>query len=362
MISNQVLQSTIDSIKGIARLDVAIADIDGKVLATTFLEDKELSNMVVSFAESQADSQAAGGYQFFKIFDEHQLEFVLIAHGDSDDVYMVGKLAVLQIQTLLVAYREKFDKDNFVKNLLLDNLLLVDIYNRAKKLHIEVGVRRVVFLIESNETIDVQAQDALKEFFSSESNDFVTAVDEKNIIVVKELQAEDGYEEVQKIAASMLDMLSSEVMLSTRVAYGTIVNEIKEVSRSYKEAKMALEVGKIFFVDRKIVAYNALSIGRLIYQLPIPLCKMFIKEIFVDVSPDDFDEETLETISKFFENNLNVSETSRQLFIHRNTLVYRLDKLDRATGLDLRVFDDAITFQIALMVVKYMKYMEKLDF
>lgn len=362
MISNQVLQSTIDSIKGIARLDVAIADIDGKVLATTFLEDKELSNMVVSFAESQADSQAAGGYQFFKIFDEHQLEFVLIAHGDSDDVYMVGKLAVLQIQTFLVAYREKFDKDNFVKNLLLDNLLLVDIYNRAKKLHIEVGVRRVVFLIESNETIDVQAQDALKEFFSSESNDFVTAVDEKNIIVVKELQAEDGYEEVQKIAASMLDMLSSEVMLSTRVAYGTIVNEIKEVSRSYKEAKMALEVGKIFFVDRKIVAYNALGIGRLIYQLPIPLCKMFIKEIFVDVSPDDFDEETLETISKFFENNLNVSETSRQLFIHRNTLVYRLDKLDRATGLDLRVFDDAITFQIALMVVKYMKYMEKLDF
>lgn len=362
MISNQVLQSTIDSIKGIARLDVAIADIDGKVLATTFLEDKELSNMVVSFAESQADSQAAGGYQFFKIFDEHQLEFVLIAHGDSDDVYMVGKLAVLQIQTLLVAYREKFDKDNFVKNLLLDNLLLVDIYNRAKKLHIEVGVRRVVFLIESNETIDVQAQDALKEFFSSESNDFVTAVDEKNIIVVKELQAEDGYEEVQKIAASMLDMLSSEVMLSTRVSYGTIVNEIKEVSRSYKEAKMALEVGKIFFVDRKIVAYNALGIGRLIYQLPIPLCKMFIKEIFVDVSPDDFDEETLETISKFFENNLNVSETSRQLFIHRNTLVYRLDKLDRATGLDLRVFDDAITFQIALMVVKYMKYMEKLDF
>ena len=362
MISNQVLQSTIDSIKGIARLDIAIADIDGKVLATTFVEDRDLSGMVVSFAESQADSQAAGGYQFFKIFDEHQLEFVLIAHGDTDDVYMVGKLAVLQVQTLLVAYREKFDKDNFVKNLLLDNLLLVDIYNRAKKLHIEVGVRRVVFLVEADETIDVQAQDALKEFFSSESNDFVTAVDEKNIIVVKELQPEDGYEEVQKIAASMLDMLSSEVMLSTRVAYGTIVNEIKEVSRSYKEAKMALEVGKIFFVDRKIIAYNALGIGRLIYQLPIPLCKMFIKEIFVDVSPDDFDEETLETISKFFENNLNVSETSRQLFIHRNTLVYRLDKLDRATGLDLRVFDDAITFQIALMVVKYMKYMEHLDF
>ena len=362
MISNQVLQSTIDSLKGIARLDIAIADIDGKILATTFIEAKDLSDMVVSFSASQADSQAAGGYQFFKIFDEHQLEFVLIAHGDTDDVYMVGKLAVLQIQTLLVAYREKFDKDNFIKNLLLDNLLLVDIYNRAKKLHIEVGVRRVVFLVESHETVEGTVQEALKEFFSSEAGDFVTAVDEKNSIVVKELSPEDTYTEVQKIADSMLDMLSSEVMLSTRVSYGTIVNEIKEVSRSYKEAKMALEVGKIFFVDRRIVAYNALGIGRLIYQLPIPLCKMFIKEIFADVSPDDFDEETLETIAKFFENNLNVSETSRQLFIHRNTLVYRLDKLDRATGLDLRVFDDAITFQIALMVVKYMKYMENLDF
>ena len=362
MISNQVLQSTIDSLKGIARLDIAIADIDGKILAITFIEDKDLSDMVVSFSASQADSQAAGGYQFFKIFDEHQLEFVLIAHGDTDDVYMVGKLAVLQIQTLLVAYREKFDKDNFIKNLLLDNLLLVDIYNRAKKLHIEVGVRRVVFLVESHETVEGTVQEALKEFFSSEAGDFVTAVDEKNSIVVKELSPEDTYTEVQKIADSMLDMLSSEAMLSTRVSYGTIVNEIKEVSRSYKEAKMALEVGKIFFVDRKIVAYNALGIGRLIYQLPIPLCKMFIKEIFADVSPDDFDEETLETIAKFFENNLNVSETSRQLFIHRNTLVYRLDKLDRATGLDLRVFDDAITFQIALMVVKYMKYMENLDF
>lgn len=362
MISNQVLQSTIDSLKGIARLDIAIADIDGKVLATTFQEDRDVSEMVVSFAASQADSQAAGGFQFFKIFDEHQLEYVLIAHGDTDDVYMVGKLAVLQIQTLLVAYREKFDKDNFIKNLLLDNLLLVDIYNRAKKLHIEVGVRRVVYMVEAKGNLDGSAQEALKSFFSSEPKDFVTAVDEKNIIVVKELAPEDDYKQVQKVAESMMDMLSSELMLSAKISYGTIVNEIKEVSRSYKEAKMALEVGKIFFVDKEIIAYNALGIGRLIYQLPIPLCKMFIKEIFTDVSPDDFDEETLSTINKFFENNLNVSETSRQLYIHRNTLVYRLDKLDRSTGLDLRVFDDAITFKIALMVVKYMKYMETLDF
>ena len=125
---------------------------------------------------------------------------------------------------------------------------------------------------------------------------------------------------------------------------------------------MALEVGKIFYVDKNVIAYSNLGIGRLIYQLPLPLCKMFIKEIFMNTSPDEFDEETLTTINKCFENNLNVSETSRQLYIHRNTLVYRLDKLQRSTGLDLRVFDDAITFKIALMVVKYMKYMESVDY
>ena len=362
MISNQVLQSTIDSLKGIARVDIGIADIDGKVLATTFSEEREISDMVVSFANSQADSQAAGGFQFFKIFDEHQLEYVLIARGDTDDVYMVGKLAAFQIQTLLVAYKEKFDKDNFVKNLLLDNLLLVDIYNRAKKLHIDVGVRRIVYLVETKNGTDSGAQEALKTLFASRSKDFVTAVDEKNVIVVKELKPNEGYEEIQRVAETMLDMMNTEAMVQVKISYGTIVNEIKEVSRSYKEAKMALEVGKIFYVDKDIIAYNALGIGRLIYQLPIPLCKMFIREIFDGKSPDEFDEETLSTINKFFENSLNVSETSRQLYIHRNTLVYRLDKLQKTTNLDIRVFDDAITFKIALMVVKYMKYMENLEY
>jgi carbohydrate diacid regulator len=172
----------------------------------------------------------------------------------------------------------------------------------------------------------------------------------------------EGYEDLTKTAQVIVDMMNTEASSQVHVAFGTIVNEIKEVSRSYKEAKMALDVGKIFYSDKTIVAYNRLGIGRLIYQLPLPLCKMFIKEIFEGRNPDDFDEETLITINKFFENNLNVSETSRQLYIHRNTLVYRLDKLQKSTNLDLRVFEDAITFKIALMVVKYMKYMETMDF
>ena len=180
--------------------------------------------------------------------------------------------------------------------------------------------------------------------------------------MVKELKPGEGYEDMEKLAKVILDMLNTEAMSKVHVALGTIVGEIKDVSRSYKEAKMALEVGKIFYCERNVIAYSNLGIGRLIYQLPMPLCKMFIKEIFDGKSPDDFDEETLSTINKFFENNLNVSETSRQLYIHRNTLVYRLDKLQKMTNLDLRVFEDAITFKIALMVVKYMKYMENLEY
>ena len=362
MISNQILQNTIEGLKAITRIDLGVMDTDGKTLATTFTEPGDYGNAVLSFVESPAESQVIQGFQFFKIYDEHQLEYILIANGGSEDVYMVGKIAAFQIQNLLVAYKERFDKDNFIKNLLLDNLLLVDIYNRAKKLHIDTEVKRVIFIVETSHERDISALDSLRSVLGGKSRDFITAVDEKNIIVVKELGANDGYPEMDKTAHEILDLLKSEGEENVRIAYGTIVNDIKEVSKSYKEAKLALDVGKIFFDEKEVIAYSALGIGRLIYQLPIPLCKMFIKEIFGGKSPDDFDEETLVTIDKFFENSLNVSETSRQLYIHRNTLVYRLDKLQKSTGLDLRVFEDAITFKIALMVVRYMKYMETLEY
>ena len=361
MISNQILQNTIDGLKGITRIDLCVLDMEGQTLASTEAQPENFGGEVAAFISSPADSQVVHGYQFFKVFDENQLEYILLAKGSSDDVYMVGKMASFQLTSLLTAYKERFDKDNFIKNLLLDNLLLVDIYNRAKKLHIATEVRRVVFIIESDRERVNAALDSVRNLYGAKSRDFITAVDEKNVIVVKELALNEGYDEMFQEAEAMKDVVAQDGE-DIHVALGTIVGEIKEVSRSYKEAKMALDVGRIFFDDRDIIAYSSLGIGRLIYQLPIPLCKMFIREIFEGKSPDDFDEETLTTINKFFENNLNVSETSRQLYIHRNTLVYRLDKLQKSTGLDLRVFEDAITFKIALMVVKYMKYMESLEY
>ena len=271
MISNQILQNTLEGLKAITRIDLCIMDTEGKVLASTFTDAEQYEQAVITFVGSPADSQVIQGYQFFKVFDEHQLEYVLLANGGGEDVYMIGKLATFQIQNLLVAYKERFDKDNFIKNLLLDNLLLVDIYNRAKKLHIDTEVKRVVYIIETKHEKDNNALETVRTIFAGKTKDFITAVDEKNIILVKELKPGEGYEELDKTAKVILDMLNTEAMSSAHIAYGTIVNEIKEVSRSYKEAKMALDVGKIFYSDKNIVAYSNLGIGRLIYQLQIPL-------------------------------------------------------------------------------------------
>jgi carbohydrate diacid regulator len=243
--------------------------------------------------------------------------------------------------------------------------LLVDIYNRAKKLHVEVNARRVVFLIATdNDVEDIEKSEynsleVIRGLYATRTRDFITAVDERSIILVKELKSTEGYEDLYKTASVIRDMLNTEAMTNVHVAIGTIVEELKDVSRSYKEARMAMNVGNVFYSDRDIMAYNNLGIGRLIYQLPVPLCNMFINECFGDLTLDDFDEETMNTIAKFFENSLNISEASRQMFIHRNTLVYRLDKFQKTTGLDLRVFDDAITCKIAIMVSKYMKYMNE---
>ena len=362
MVSNQILQSVIDGIKNITKTNLWVLDPEGSLLVTTGAPDALRYENVSAFVGSAADSQEIQGFQFFKVSDSEVTEYILVVDSEGADAYVVGRMAVFQIQNLMVAYREQFDKDNFIKNLLLDNLLLVDIYGYAKRLHIPLDASRVVILIDNTANKDMDILSIVKEAMIAEKHDFVSAVDEKNVVVIKEIQSENVQKEIDGAIAGLHKLLAKENAKNIRISYGTLVNEIKDVSRSYKEAKMALDVGGIFYEERNVIAYSELGIGRLIYQLPIPLCKMFIKEIFDNVNPEEFDEETITTIKKFFENSLNVSETSRQLFIHRNTLVYRLDKIQKNTGLDLRIFEDAITFRIALMVVKYMKYMETLEY
>ena len=359
MISNQIIQSNIEELKSITRVEFWVYDVDGNCIASTMQNSLFEGEIIDTFVDSQADSQIVSGCHFFKIVDDGEVVYVLIAKGFGEDAYMIGKIAVCQIQNLIVAYKERFDRSGFFQNLLLDNLLLVDIHNRATKLHIESEKKRLVYLIETKTDKDNVAGELLKSMFVPQTGDYIVSIDEHSIVLIKELSDRADKEEIEEVAKTIVDMLNAEAMLNVRVAYGIPVDELKDVSKSYKEAKMALEVGSIFYDYKRVISYEMLGIGRLIYQLPQNLCRIFIKEIYGDTSPDDIDEEILTTVNKFLENNLNVSETSRQLYIHRNTLVYRIEKLQKAIGLDMRVFEDALTFKIALMVIEYLKYLEK---
>ncbi|MFQ8703770.1 MAG: PucR family transcriptional regulator [Eisenbergiella sp.] len=362
MISNQIIQTSIEELRAITKVEIYVFDLDGMKVASTTDEIEISREIITGFAVSPAYSQVVGGYHFLKVMDDSEIAYVLAAKSANDDAYMVAKIAVSQIQNLIIAYKERFDRNNFFQNLILDNLLLVDIYNRAQKLHVEVEAPRIVYLVETRVEKDNGATEMLKSLFSSQNGDYITAVDEKNIILIKAVEKDESPEALEQTANMIVDMMNSEAMMKVRVSYGTVVRELREVSKSYKEAMMAMDVGRIFYAEKNVIAYSTLGIGRLIYQLPVNLCRIFIEEIFGGNQVYDIHDETLTTINKFFENNLNVSETSRQLFIHRNTLVYRIEKLQKATGLDIRTFEDAMTFKIAMMVVNYMKYLDTLDY
>ncbi len=361
MISNQVIKTTIDDLKAITRVDMGVYDLYGEEVAATSNMQEPDQDVIRTFSDSVADSQAIGNFHLLKVKDEGELVFILVALGFSEDAYMIGRIATAQLERLVAAYKERFDQNNFFQNLLMDNLLLVDVYNRAKKLHVEINVPRAVYMIETESEYDSVVNELLKNMFSAQNGDYLTSIEENHIILIKSVEATDSKEDLMQTARTIADMINTEIMVNVKVSIGTVVQELKDVSKSYKEAKMALEVGKVFYSQNNINAYTSLGIGRLIYQLPVNLCKLFIEEIFGENIPEELDEETLYTIDKFFENNLNVSETSRQLFLHRNTLVYRIEKLQKSIGLDIRAFDDALTFKIALMVVNYMKYLEETD-
>ena len=361
MLTNQILQITVDGLRTLIRKDIAIFDRECKLCAST---DDDVANVIPheyikSALTSMADNQLISGSQYFKIADSGIAEYVLVIPNESEEAFLQGKLAAFHIESLVLAYKDKYDRDNFIKSLLLDNLLLVDINTRAKRLDIENAVKRIVYLVKTEVDADTGALEILRGIFPEKQKDFVTQVDESNILLVKELSEDDSAASIEQVAHIIVDTLASEAMSRACVAIGAVCSDLTGVSSSFKEAMLAQEVGRIFEPDKQIVNYDKLGIGRLIYQLPLPLCKIFINEMFQGFNMDDIDEEMYATVTKFFENDLNVSETSRVLFIHRNTLVYRLDKLEKLTKLDLRRFTDAITFKIALMVNRYMQFRER---
>lgn len=351
----KLFQGLVSQIKEIIKCGFGIVDETGLVLACS--NDAIVGQHIPDISKvvsSKEKVTVIDGIAYQKVFIKNKLEFITFIEADNEESLRYLSLISINVSNIKLFNEEKFDRGNFIKNILLDNILPSEVQFRAKELHLSSEASRVVFLVKTEKNREMYAYEVIQSLFPNKAKDFVIALDDENTVLVRELKVGSDYKELEKTARVIVDTLNTESMLKAFVGVGTIVDNIRDIGRSFKEAQTALLIGGIFESEKPILNYNNLGLGRLIYQLPATLCRLFLKEVFSEGSYESLDSETLFTIQKFFENNLNISETSRQLYVHRNTLVYRLDKIEKLTGLDLRKFDDAIIFKVSMLVKRYL--------
>ena len=353
--SNRLFQGLVHQMRDTIDCVIGVVDENATIIACSDLSRIGTTNEFVSLDLNDShDIFVRDGFTY-KPFGSHiKPDYAVFVEGTDDTASKYASILSITLSSIKQYYDEKYDRNNFIKNIVLDNVLPGDVCIKARELHFNAETTRVVLLIKIISTNDVSAFDVIQNLFPDKSKDFVFNITESDIVLVKEIKQNVDSKDLEKLARSITDTLSSEFYTRVNVGIGTAVEGVKDLARSFKEAQMALEVGKVFDTDKTIVSYDNLGIARLIYHLPTTLCETFLNEVFKRGSIESLDHETLFTIQRFFENNLNVSETSRKLFVHRNTLVYRLEKIKKLTGLDLREFDHAIIFKIALMVKKYL--------
>ena len=353
--SNRLFQGVIYQMKDAFDRIIGVIDENGVVISCSDLGKMgDIRQGVREELSFSTEFLAAGGYTYRYMGTTQKSEYIVFVEGEDKMAEKMSKLLAVSLGNIKGLYDEKYDKGSFIKNIILDNILPSDIYIKSKELHFNTEELRIVFLIKFFGKTDMMPFEMLQNMFPDKSKDYVISVGEHDIVLVKELKAGTEMREIEKLAVNIADTLSTEFYTKVAIGISTMVDNIKDLAKAYQEAQVALEVGKVFETEKNIISYENLGIGRLIYQLPTTLCEMFLQEVFKKGSLESLDRETLMTIQCFFENNLNVSETSRKLFVHRNTLVYRLEKIRKLTGLDLREFEHAITFKVALMVRKYL--------
>ena len=353
--SNRLFQGVIYQMKDAFDRVIGVIDENGVVISCSELGKMgDVRQGVYEELPFSAEFFAVGGYTYRYMGTGAKNEYVVFVEGEDKMAEKMSKLLAVSLGNIKSLYDEKYDKGSFIKNIILDNILPSDIYIKSKELHFNIEEPRAVFLIKFFGVTEMMPFEMLQNMFPDKTHDYVISVGEQDIVLVKELKPGTDIREIEKMAVNIADTISTEFYTKVAIGISTVVENIKDLAKAYQEAQVALEVGKVFETEKNIISYENLGIGRLIYQLPTTLCDMFMQEVFKKGSLESLDRETLMTIQCFFENNLNVSETSRKLFVHRNTLVYRLEKIRKLTGLDLREFEHAITFKVALMVRKYL--------
>lgn len=353
--SNRLFQGIIHQMGDAANRTIGVIDDTGVIIACSELvKIGEARHGIHDELAYTSDAVTVEGYTYRPIGTAAKWEYIVFVEGEDDTAERLADILSISLSTIKNLYDEKYDKNSFIKNIILDNILPSDIYIKGKELRFNTEEVRVVFLIKFLLRTEVLPFNMVQQIFPDKNKDYVISISEQDIVVVKEVKGGTDIREIEKLARSIADTLGTEFYAKVAIGIGTAVDNIKDLARSYKEAQTAIEVGKVFDTEKTVISYENLGIGRLIYQLPTTLCEMFLQEVFKYGSLESLDHETLMTIQCFFENNLNVSETSRKLFVHRNTLVYRLEKIRKLTGLDLREFDNAITLKVALMVKRYL--------
>ena len=333
-----------------------IVDSHGLVLANNGGEPTgDIIENLVYAATNNDKLLFKDGYTVRSMSNKPYAEYVVYVEGTDEVSKYCCNSIVVAANNVRHYYDEKYDKNNFMQNIIFDNLLSFDLHQKARELHVDIDIPRSVFYIKVLDEGEVGIYDVLRNMFPDKERDFVINIDTKNLVLIKELKEVENSQKLEETAQAIVDTVNAETMLTVCVGLSTVAYNIDQINNAYKEAQIALEVGKVFDEEKYILNYDNLGIGRLIYQLPIKLCELFLQEVFKKGDISTLDDETILTINKFFENDLNVSETSRQLFVHRNTLVYRLEKIYKLTGLDLRKFDQAIVFKVAMMVHKYLE-------
>ena len=359
--SNSIFQGVMQQLKTVPGRVFGVIDSEGCVVSCTegSLLGERWPDAALRASGAGEQTVSFGKKTFRGITNAmNALEYAVFCSGDDEQAGLLCNMAYIALNDAKIHYEEKHDRGTFVKNIIMDNILPGDIYIRAKELHFATDAPRAVFLVRQVGHSDVATVDILSGLFPDKLQDFVLSINETDIAIVKQLAGDTSGEYLEKIARNVEDTLKNELFIKPIIGIGTVATHLRELADAYKEAQTAIDVCKVFDTEKNIINYENLGIGRLIYQLPTTLCEIFLTEVFKKNSIDALDQETLFTINKFFENNLNVSETSRKLFVHRNTLVYRLEKIKKLTGLDLRLFDHAIVFKVALMVRKYLSSRE----
>lgn len=361
--SNKVYQNMLLQYKDIIGREIGIIDDNGDIIACTDTDKIGKQNEICKICKdihqmNESGKHTKNGYTFKLIEYNSLTEYILFISGEDREAFKMLSILAVSFGNLKNLYEDQFNKSSFIKNIILDNILPGDIYLKAKELNFNENVERVAYLIKFSGQHEYSPVDIIQSIFSDKSRDFVVNADEKDIVLIREIDPDANIlnktQDIETAAKNIVATVNSEFFIKVTVGIGGPVQEIKDLSRSFKEAQIALEVGKVFDTEKEVINYKNLGIGRIIYQLPTTLCEVFLQEVFKTGSLESLDRESLMTIQSFFENSLNVSETSRKLFVHRNTLVYRLEKIKRLTGLDLREFEHAIVFKVALMVKKYL--------